>query len=56
LINELYNGFVDNALKATSGDYQKAEHLMDCSYFEYYYRLSRINVYATYMIEKSKNR
>jgi hypothetical protein len=40
------DSYIDNALKRTSGDYQKADWLLDCSYWEYYYRITRLNKYA----------
>lgn len=55
-MNEIYNNITDGALRRCSGDVEKADYLMNCTYFEYYWRLKGLNSYGEWMSEQMKKK
>ena len=51
---ELYDNVMSSALKLTSGNMREADYVIDCSYFEYYYRIAMLNQYGEWMEKQMK--
>lgn len=43
LIDENYQSFAQSTLRRADGDQQKADYLMDCGYWEYFWRIVQYN-------------
>ena len=46
LAESLYSNFNSIAMGVCGGDFQKADYMMDCSFFQFYQRLMVYNEYA----------
>jgi hypothetical protein len=52
----MFNNFSDTALSCCAGDVQKADYFVNCSYYEYYDRLARMQRYADRQKEAAKRK
>lgn len=46
--------FNESALRRADGNQQKADYLLDCSYFEWYYRIAMYNNFVNWKNEEIK--
>jgi len=53
-INDWYGNFVDTAMKICNGNFVETEHFLNCSYYEYYYRVSVYKKYKEWLKENNK--
>jgi hypothetical protein len=53
-VEQLYEKTNQSCLVRAQGDQQKADYLMNCGYFEYYYRILQYNKYCDWHAEQLK--
>ncbi|WP_343643968.1 hypothetical protein [Chryseobacterium sp.] len=50
----MYNHYTGLALKLTDGDQQKADYILNCSVYDFYYRYKSIQEFMAWKNENSK--
>lgn len=50
----MYNHYNSLALKIADGDQQKADYILNCSVYEFYYRYKNIQDFIAWKNEQSK--
>lgn len=53
-IKKLYHSYTDNALKIAEGDFIKSDYILNCSAYEYFYRLRAYNAFVEWNNKKLK--
>lgn len=59
VIDDNYMSFTSSCMTRAQGNQREADYLMDCSYFEYYWRIVQYNQYCKQQeeaIERAKNK
>ncbi len=54
MIADNVSNYTDSCLRRAQGNQQAADYLMDCGYFEYYYRVVKYNEYVKWHNEQMK--
>ncbi|WP_346318194.1 hypothetical protein [Chitinophaga sp. YIM B06452] len=53
-VDELYTGYSQQALVMAQGDFEKADYLLNCSWFEYMYRRDQHRRYQEWYEKQMK--
>jgi hypothetical protein len=54
LVADNVSNYTDSCLRRAQGNQREADYLMDCGYFEYYYRVVKYNEYVKWHNEQMK--